>query len=999
MVLYCQCSLPVVTVAAFATLSVCGETPYRGNDPTDLATWKRFRAQVRHPCAAVKSSDLERARDNIARHAWAADYMRRLRKDADSICREVAPDWLRTMIEVTTPGCVGPCPACRAKGLPWHPNGQWTWSPGHPNQLKCRVCGTVFPNDRFPESITVRSKWDPRQVFGYVGGDTFRCFGYKRARPSLTGIVRARKVGYATGRLATLAAAYALTGEPRYARTARAILLRFAETLPHWLVRAGYGYGEYADCDPHVAARRIADLPADEIVAPPNTPDRKLYAGYWAASRVGTSGMDGWWVARVAESYDLTCDARDPQGAPVFSSVDRETIERDVLLESAYLATCDPDINNKSVGNRTGAALVGLCVGQPDLVRFGLNGFLRTVNDWFLPDGGTSESAAYALMTMSGIRPFPLAFRDYSEPRGYVGPDGRRIEHFDAVRDTLYGDAWQALLWTLQGDLRHPPAADSYRTTRIGASFAELLGLLFPEPEMQAFLRETAGDTPAGGGCRSALFYRNPDPAAGNSPSPFALPDIVFPYLSQGFLRAGRHGRKALMLLNASWWGNHHHLDSLNLYLWGRGRELLSDLGYLWDHPDHYQTRRTRAHNLVMVDGHDQRGPGRRGRFHLFAATPVAKVMEASSEAYPEASLYRRTCFFLDLGGDARAAVDVFRVKGGDVRDYVFHGPSTAVSFDQLELRRATPQGDPVHFALRLHLDALGSIDVTDVDLRELRNGKSVGPNLLDPARAGPKAPPWGRYIGDGAAALTVVPASDGGGPVLRFRATGRGKVHPVVNVGLMLGHSNGYTGIEAPVGRPGAVYRLRCRIRGDAPRVRIQVVSWPNAAQSSSDRQWADSRLEGGGSTLVPSTNWRTLSADVTLPSGAWDGIANLRCAGGAAPWRAVWALGKTRRFSAWFPGAPGETVFVGDGWGQRDYRNTDRGAVLPYFFRRREGRGRLDVFTAAFVDEPSTGAPIVRGIERLPVSGARRGRWLWRWLRPSSVSLYSRVSKPKSR
>ncbi len=972
MILNSPWSLPAGTVAAFAVLSACGGTASRGNDPADLATWKRFRSEVRHPCTVVKPGDLDRARANIARHAWAADYVRRIRKEADGICGQVTPDWLRTMIEITTPGCVGPCPACRAKGLPWHPNGQWSWSPERPDQLTCRACGTLFPNSEFPETIVVRSKWDPRQVFRYVGGDTFRCFGYRRARPSISGIIRARKVGCATGRLSTLATAYALTGEPRYARAARAVLLRFAETLPHWLVRAGYGYGEYADCDPHVAARRIDRLPTDEIVAPPNRPDRKLYAGYWAASRVGTSGMDGWWVARVTEAYDLTCQARDQQGSPIFSTADRETIERDVLIESAYLAVCDPAINNKSVGNRTGAALVGLCVGQPDMARFGLDGFLKTVNDWFLPDGGTSESAAYALMTMSGIRPFPLAFRDYTEPKGYVGPDGRRIEHFDAVRDTRYGDAWQALLWTLQGDLRHPPVADSYRTTRIGAAFAELLALLFPGPRMQAFLRETAGDTPGGSGRRSALFYRDPNLAAGSSRSRFELPDMVFPYLSQGFLRAGRHGRKALLLLNAGWWGNHHHLDSLGLYFWDSGHELLSDLGYLWDHPDHYQTRRTRAHNLVMIDGHDQRGRARRGQFHLFAATPVAKIMEASSEAYPEASLYRRTCFFLELGNDARVAVDVFRVKGGNVRDYVFHGPNAGVSFERLDLRPAVLEGNPVHFALRLHLDALGSIEVKDLELCELRNGKPDGPNLLDTRHADAKRPPWGRYIGDGAAALTVASAADDGpGPVLQFRATAPGKVRPIINVGLMLGRSGGYTGTEAPVGRAGATYRLRCSIRGDAPRVRVQAVAWPRAANSASDRRWVDGRVRGGGAGFVPTANWRTLTADVTLPSGAWEGMVNLRCAGGAAPWRAVWALGKTRRFSAWFPGAPGETVFVGDGWGQRDYRNTDRGATLPYILRRREGRGRLDVFTAVFAGEPATAPPVVRGTERLPVSG----------------------------
>jgi len=785
-----QDSVGFLVFSAFA-MSMHSTPALEWNDSTSLAAWQRFRTQVRHPCTVVKPEDLARARANLAKHDWARAYLRDLRKRADETCRKITPAWLETMIEVTTPGCVGPCPACRAKGLPWHPNGQWSWSPAHPNQLRCRVCGTVFPNDEFPETIAIRSKWDPRQVIRYVGGEPFRCFGYL-ARPSISGIIRARKVSYATNCLYTLATAYALTGEARYARSARAILLRFAETLPHWLVRAGYAYGEYADCDPHVAARRIRDLPTDEIVAPPNRPDRKLHAGYWAASRVGTSGMDGWWVAKVTEAYDLICEARDENGKPVFPTAERETIEREVLLESAYLATCDPAVNNKSVGNRTGAALVGLCIGQPDLTRFGLDGFLRTVNDWFLPDGGTSESAAYALMTMSGIRPFALAFRDYTEPEGYTGPDGRRIEHFDAARDTLYGDAWQALLWTLQGDLRHPPAADSYRTTRIRASFAELLALLYPTPRMFAFLHETVGEAPDKNARRSALLYRNPDPAPTGPPT-FDLPDVVFPYLSQGFLRAGPHGRRALLLLNASWWGNHHHLDSLDLYYWDHGRELLSDLGYLWDHPDHYQTRRTRAHNTVMIDRHDQRGRERRGRFHLFAVTPVAKVMEASSEAYPEADIYRRTCFFFDFGESGSYVVDFFRVRGGRVRDYVFHGPGNDMSVDGLDLRPAPLNTSPVRFAVRLHLDALGEIEVADPEIRELRNDRETGPDLLaKQARETSDHRFWGRYIGDGDGVLTVAQGgADHAPPIFHFRATARGKKTPIVNVGLMFGRSD----------------------------------------------------------------------------------------------------------------------------------------------------------------------------------------------------------------
>ncbi|MDA0745058.1 MAG: heparinase II/III family protein [bacterium] len=666
-------------------------------DPKDWSDWEKYRDQVVHPAATIKPADIERARENIQQHTWAQHYVETLRKSAENIAKQISPAYLETMIEPTTPGCVGPCPACRAKGLPWHPNGQWSWSPENPNNLRCSVCDTVFPNAEFPEDIVIKSTWGKGQTFTFVGGDTFKCFGYHNARPSISGITRARKVAHVTGQLQDLAIAYALTQNPHYAHATKAILLRFADVFPEYLVRAGYGYGEYAGMDPHIAAEHILDLPEDELVYPPNKPDRKIFTGYWSASRIGTSGMDGGWVVRVADAYSLTCTAQE-NGIPVYNLDERLRIERDVLLESTYLAACDPAINNKSVGNRAGAAVVGMCVGHPGLVHFGLDGFVRTVNEWFLPDGGTSESPAYAMMTMSGIRPFALAFRNYSDPPGYTGSN--RLDGFDACRDTLYGDCWQALVWTLQGNLLFPPSADSYQSTTIGTPFADLLALAYPTDAHVALLKEVIARDESGGTQQSAVFYRNPNLAAHPAP-PFDLPDTLFPYLAQGHLRTGENGRDSLAMLNAADYGGHHHLDALNLYYWKDGHELLSDLGYLWDHPDKYQTARTGAHNLVLIDGKDQTGRGRLGTFHLFSTTPSIKAMEASSDGYGPDSLYRRTCVQINHGPSGSYLLDIFRASGEQRADYIFHGPHSNYHINGLKLNPAgeqsvTGEADPV---------------------------------------------------------------------------------------------------------------------------------------------------------------------------------------------------------------------------------------------------------------------------------------------------------------
>lgn len=961
----------VMLMTALASLPVVASAGMAYDDPKDWALWETHRESVQHPCTLIKPEDLARAKANMAAHEWARAYAARIRKNADAFVAMLTPDYLADMAEVTTPGCTGPCPECRAQGKRWHPNGQWGWSFRRPNELKCRVCNTVFPNDKHPESVVIPCTWDPNQVFTFYGGDTFKCFSYRYARPTFTGIIRAKKFGFLSGQLETLALAYALHDDPAYARAARDILLRIAEVFPKYVVRAGYGYGEFSNCDPHTASERINNLPNDELVYPPNKPDRRIHTGYWSASRTGSSGMDGGWLTRVTVGYDLTCEALEGD-TPVYSEEQRLHIERNVLLEGSYLAACDESINNKSVGNRAGAAMVGLCVGHPGLVRFGLDGFVRTVEDWFLPDGGTSESAAYAMMTMGGIRPFGLAFRDYSEPEGYKGPDGKRLEHFNSCRDTRYGTCWQGLLWTLQGNLRHPPIADSYQTTGVSAPYAELIALAYPTDEHVAYLGEVAGGQPAGRAAKEAIFYRNIDSAQPGEGASFELPDIVFPYLSQGYLRLGEDGRSGAVVLNASDWGGHHHYDSLDLYMWKDGHELLSDLGYLWDHPDKKKTYRTGAHNLVMMDGAEQTRKGRGGSFHLYAVTPSVKVMEASSTAYPEATEYRRTCIQVDHAEHGSYLVDIFRAAGGKKREYVFHGPGNDYDVQGLELAPPSGQQASVRFGIRFHLGHLAEIHLKDLVLQEIDVDGKLGDDLvqtpLDTTLGGKKraAGGWGCYIGNGTAVAAPTPDEPG---TTRFAAT-KAQANGVVNVAFLVGETDGYQGTAAFTGRPGQRYRLSFSIKGTARKVGVQTIHWQGKATDPRNRRYGHIMLKNTP-VLATGEQWASHEAVFSLPSVSPD-VENELQAVPNGPWSIRWALKDGYTFTSYFAGTGGdERVRIGAGWGQRNHRNTDRGAILPYIFRERSGEGGSDAFATVF-EGAKKGKGLVTGVKLLQVSSA---------------------------
>ncbi|MCC6444067.1 MAG: heparinase II/III family protein [Armatimonadetes bacterium] len=758
------------------------------------SSWKKYRAAISHPATMIKPDDLRRARKNLARYEWAQNYRDSLESSVSGWLPKIDAGWLARMIPATTPGdaLFTPCPACRDRGKPAHPHGQWRWSPDRPEELACIVCGTIFPNEQYPESVALRAEYGGGQTFTYYGGEPFRIFGFATGRPSFSGCIRARKVASMTALCRQMAECYLLTGKPEYARAVRMILLRFAETYPKWLVHVGYG--EYADLDPHIAALNIENLPVDELTPPPNKPDRKLHTGYWSAGRAGGVGMEGGFVRQIAEAYDFTCRVEEG-GQPIYSDADRIRIEKDLLLESTTLLTADKQVNNKSVTNATAVSLVGMAVGHPGLVQFGLNVFLKTIEGWFLPDGATSESWSYAEMTLNGIHALGQAFRGYSDPAGYTDADGKRIEGLDLYRLPAYRRIWDAMYNGLQGNLKYPPIADGHLADGMQILYSELMVANYPEEARYlALLKEQIGNRLERGYAPYALYYREPGLEQKAAP-PFSFPDHLFPALQVGYIRSGSAGRDSLLLLSASDWGIHHHFDSLNLYLWQNDRELLSDLGYLWDHPLQFKTVRTFAHNTVMVDGKEQAAQGRGGRFTFFdadASKPI-KAMEAQSNAYPQAPLYRRTVAQIPTAPGAFYVADIFRVEGGERHDYLFHGPNNA---------------------LRLDAPSLKPEPAEDLDL-------------------------------------------------------------------------------------------------------------------------------------------------------------ANIHASREPAPRRLEWDIDEAMRFQALWPGENGETFYLGDGWGQRDYRNSDVGATLPYIVRRRPAGSEPNAFITVF-EGFAPGKAAVRSVRRLRVPSA---------------------------
>ena len=645
----------------------------------DISSWRKNRETVSHPSTVVKATDLETARTNIEKHLWASSFLEDLLREVNRE-PDTSPDYLERMVPRETPNSQLFTMCAKCESAPVH--GLYHWSADAADQLVCTTCKTTYPNEEFPEDFLLKTDFGGGQQIPYYVGKHWDMIGFPFVS-SWSANIRARKCDHMARLARKLGLAFALTQKVEYAEKVRDILVRFATVYPGYMVHSGYG--EFSDLDPTIASRNILALPEPELVVPPNTPDRKLHVGYWMAGRATGVGMEGTFLSDVVVAYDLTCIA-EKHGQPVYTLNQKLSIEEDLLLEGTILLCADPGYNNKSATNRSAAGLVGICLGVPELVRFGLEGFWKFVDGWFLEDGMSSESPGYGFMTLNGIRHFGDAVHGYSDPPNYEAKDGR-IDHLDVYGNSRYRSVLDGYVKSLMPDLGYGVPADDSTGVRMSVDVADLIASRYGMAEHVSLLNELCDNDLETHGSEYGLFHR--DPEIGSSED-LALSDQFFPALRIGLLRTGNRGRASTALISASDWGGHHHEDSLNLVYWKDGHEALTDLGYLWDRPDKKMTVRTIAHNTVIVNGEDQRREGRGGNLLHFDAGSRVKWLQVSSEAYEVADEYTRLCAIIDHGNSGSYLLDSFLVAGGEQHEYLFHGPVQEGVVHNLQLQSSS---------------------------------------------------------------------------------------------------------------------------------------------------------------------------------------------------------------------------------------------------------------------------------------------------------------------
>ena len=457
---------------------------------------------------------------------------------------------------------------------------------------------------------------------------------------------------------------YYLTREMKYAHKAAILLARFAEQFPKWPVY----YPTRSDLSTLKAKGMIGHMGRwyDLKIYPQKGPGMNLNSdatGPWAI----------WYYEDIeaamplARAYDLIYDSGEMQKLNALKSIE-QMLRDNVAFQKAFGET----FSNMDAVQKIAILTYAEILGEPEWfheVVWWLKSICKTQ---FYADGWWHEgSTAYHSQIYWRLPVLCRRFlQDYSDPPGFVSKlDGTRFDNLDMLsvmsRPFARADAVLRRLCQPNG------LVQVLNDTHFGQRFH---GPTIKEAQSELF------------GCRGHAIL-----GTGKGKNNMVQASLSF---------GGSHG--------------HDHADALNLILFAKGKELISETTYSPMYPN--TTREwhtmTAGHATVVVNelqqtswaGGTQHAPTRTrqpedaipgvpdwpwrwrghgnvmndGKLRLFSTDfDRVQVVEADAERRYGSQLplkrYRRTIALVKISETDSYVVDIFRVKGGKTHDYMLH--------------------------------------------------------------------------------------------------------------------------------------------------------------------------------------------------------------------------------------------------------------------------------------------------------------------------------------
>ncbi|MGQ9455465.1 MAG: heparinase II/III domain-containing protein [Armatimonadota bacterium] len=659
---------------------------------------------------------VNRARDNAARHAWARSIQKQivaaaepwLKYSDDELWEMMFGNTIRRAWHVWSSGY---CPSCK-KSVP-----MYTWvirALERPWKVQCPHCKELFPKNDFfayyKSGLDEHGIFDPKRAdrsllynvdhpdpkdplhkFGVDDGDGY-VEGDKRWLFVGAYLVYGQWKQAVLGGIIDLAAAYVVTGDRVYAHKTGVLLDRVADVYPSM------------------------DFKEQGVVY--EQPGAAGYVSTWHDACVETRSL--------AIAYDQVFDAlKDDKELVVFlaDKARRYKLQNPKSSWADIQRNIEDNILRHAVEHRDRIysnypqtdltiAIIKTVLGWPDNrdeVLAILDELLSkaTAVDGLTGEKGLAGYSAWSPKTLANV----LFLYERANP-GFIREACRRHPKL-AAGYRFFIDTWCLGRY-------YPNVGDSGSFCAPNSSYEGVVLTRNPglEPSGFAFLwqlYEITGD-PA----FVQILYRGngysvdglPYDIFADDPSEFQakVKAIIDKFGTQprlgsvnkqewhiAILRSGEGENERIVWLNYESGGGHGHADGMNLGLYAKGLDLMSEFGYPqvqyggWKSPRAVWYKKSAAHNTVVVDRRDLARAA--GKTTLWADGAMVRAIRASCPEMIGGERFERTVMLIDASDKDSYVVDVFRVVGGSEHAKFTHSCYATLNMHGLTLSKAEGYG------------------------------------------------------------------------------------------------------------------------------------------------------------------------------------------------------------------------------------------------------------------------------------------------------------------
>ena len=586
----------------------------------------------------------------------------------------------------------GTCPSCGA-GVPMY---NWIIDPDtHAWKAKCPHCGELFPKNDFYRYY--RSGLDPAGIFRYELADSSLLFNEEHPKESdplhFFGVDDGR--GYEAGgkrylfigtylvygqwkkrildAIKKLSAAYVLTGEKPYAHKTAVLLDRLADFFPDfdWKTQGvmydgvhtnegfiSYNIDSAGEClELGLAYDRIFDAIGDDAELTEFLSQKAKQTG----------------IPNPKNTLDLI----------------KKNIEERILRESILHAydKCNCNYPHSELMDMMDRAILSWPESKEEILPM-IDAVMKKAT---AVDGVSGEKSigGYAAAAPGGIVEIFSWFRQADESfftelyRRYPNLGDTFAFHIDtwclnqfypAVGDAAMfsevSDGCRAIGWCGNADFQRSWLWRLYQLTG-DVRFVQAQYYAKPQPD-ENFSPSSIFDPNVE--AEGAEFWKVLDTHGLD----FHQTSMNKPHWHIGLLRFGQKENERVTWMSYDSGGAHGHKNGMNLGLFGKGLDLITDLGYPpvhcgggWLSPQVQWYGSTASHNTVVIDGKDQLGKHEfdvkeAGHTTLWADGKAFRAMRFSgTKMYENSRQYERGVYVIDLSDRDFYILDIFRVIGG----------------------------------------------------------------------------------------------------------------------------------------------------------------------------------------------------------------------------------------------------------------------------------------------------------------------------------------------